>query len=144
MRPVSIRMFAWLFGLSCLLSLGLTWLASGMIDFGFALRAEAAHTLAIRILWIRLAGVAFAVWLMALVVAGRSRAARGALLLRWLLGLSTSIAFLRAIGILLPSAMIGPAAVAISVAQLAIEGFAIVILFGDDAAEWFEPRSAYR
>ena len=143
MRPTSIRIFATLFGLSCLLSLGLAWLASGMTDFGFPLTAEAARTLATRILWVRLAGVAFAIWLMVMVVAGRSRAARGALALRWLLGLATSVAFLRATGLLLPSATTG-AAIAISVAQLAIEGFAILVLFGDDAAEWFEPPFARR
>ena len=97
-RPASITLFALLFGFSVVVSLLLALYAARTTDFGFRLAPEAAQTLALRIRAIRLFGIAFAVSLMLLVVFGKSRAARSALGLRWVLGLVTSIAFLRGLG----------------------------------------------
>ena len=142
-RPQSITLFAALFGFSTLVSLLLAFYAARTTDFGFRLAPEAAHTLAMRISAIRLFGVAFALSLMLLVVFGKSRAARGALGLRWVLGLATSIAFLRAIGVVMLTGGGGMAAIALSIIQLSVEGFAILILYGEDAATWFDRRFGY-
>jgi hypothetical protein len=130
-----------LFGFSALVSLLLALYATRATEFGFAIAPEAAHTLEVRIKTIRLLGIAFALSLMLLVAFGRSRAARGALGLRWVLGLATSIAFLRATGVITLPAATGVAAVTLSVIQLGVEGFAILILYGEDAASWFDRRS---
>jgi NAD/NADP transhydrogenase beta subunit len=142
-RPVSITVFAVFFGASVLLSLLLALDAARTTDFGFALAPQAAHTLALRICAIRLLGVVFALSLMLLVVFGKSRAARGALGLRWALGLVTSVAFLRGIGVVVPIGGGGMAAIALSILQLGAEGFAILLLYGEDAAAWFERRFGY-
>lgn len=128
------------FGFSIIVSLLLALYAARTADFGFKLAPEAAHTLAMRITAIRLLGIAFALSLMLLVVFGKSRAARSALGLRWVLGLLTSVAFLRGIGMIVPVGESGMAAIVLSIIQLSAEGFAILVLYGDDAAEWFDRR----
>jgi NAD/NADP transhydrogenase beta subunit len=131
------------FGFSVIVSLLLAFYAARTTDFGFKLAPEAAHTLAVRITAIRLLGIAFALSLMLLVVFGKSRAARSALGLRWVLGLVTSVAFLRGIGVIVPVGGSGMAAITLSIAQLSAEGFAILVLYGDDAAAWFDRQFGY-
>jgi hypothetical protein len=134
-------LFAVIFGCSALLSLVLALYPGGSTDFGFAIAPEAAQTLTRRIQAIRLFGIAFAVSLMLLVVFGRSRGARGALGLRWVLGLATSVAFLRGIGVVVPLGGSGTTAIALSILQLVVEGVATLLLYGDEASEWFERRT---
>ena len=135
-RPLSIKIFAFLFAASGLLSFALAVATSRSMVFGVTLTPQAAETLAQRIYWVRLAGLGFAAVLFALVLFARSAAARGALLLRWTMALLSSVAFLRGIGIV-PAEGTTPTIVAASVAQLGIEGLAIVVLYGPDAAAWF-------
>ena len=142
-RPLSITVFAILFGFSVAISLLLALNAAQTTSFGFALAPEAARTLAVRIMAIRLFGVAFALSLLLLVFFGKSRAARAALGLRWVLGLATSVAFLRGIGVVVPASGSGMAVLVLSIIQLSVEGFAILILYGEDAATWFERRFVY-
>lgn len=142
-RPPSIILFGVLFGFSGSLSLLLAFYAARTTNFGFALAPEAAHTLAMRISAVRLLGIAFALSLMLLVVFAKSRAARSALGLRWVLGLVTSVAFLRGIGVIVPLGRSDTAAIALSIFQLSIEGFAILVLYGNDAAAWFDRRFGY-
>ena len=142
-RPVSIKLFAILFGLSSIVSFGLAVVGTRSMTFGFTIAPDAAHTLAMRILWIRLFGIAFALSLLVMIVFGRSKAARGALIMRWLLGLATSAAFLRGTGLMMPGGATGPVLVLASAVQLTIEGLAIVLLFGEDAADWFDRRLAF-
>lgn len=142
-RPLSITVFAVLFGLSVAISLLLALNAAQATSFGFALAPEAARTLAVRIMAIRLFGVAFALCLLLLVFFGKSRAARAALGLRWVLGLATSVAFLRGMGVVVPASGSGMAALVLSIVQLIVEGFAILVLYGEDAAAWFERRFVY-
>ena len=138
---MSIKVFAALFGCATLWSLMIAVSLAGSARFGFAMTPEAAATLAQRILAIRLLGIAFAATLLAFVVLGRSRAARGALGARWVLGLLTSVAFLRGTGIVSPAEGVGTAVVALSVLQLAAEGLAIAILYGSDASDWLDSVS---
>jgi len=142
-RPLSIKLFALLGGFSIILSLLLAFYAARTSEFGFAIPPPAAQAIAARIMAIRLGGVAFAALLMLLVIFGRSRAARSALGLRWLMGLVTSLAFLRGVGVLAPLGAGGTAAIALSVIQVSIEGFAMLLLYGQDAAVWFDRRSVY-
>ena len=143
-RPVSITLFGALFGFSVIVSLLLALYAARTTDFGFKLAPEAAQTLAMRITAIRLLGIAFAVTLMLLVIFGKSRAARSALGWRWILGLVTSIAFLRGIGVVVPAGQSGMAAIIFSIVQLIVEGLAILVLYGEDAAAWFDRGFRYR
>ncbi|MEP7211340.1 MAG: hypothetical protein ABI740_10925 [Alphaproteobacteria bacterium] len=142
-RPPSITLFALLFGFSVTVALLLALYAARTTDFGFKLAPEAAHTLAMRVSMIRLLGIAFALSLMLLVVFGKSRAARSALGLRWVLGLVTSVAFLRGIGVIVPAGGSGMALIVLSIIQLSAEAFAILVLYGDDAATWFDRRFGY-
>jgi hypothetical protein len=142
-RPPSITLFAALFGFSVLVSLLLALYAGWTTDFGVKLAPEAAHTLALRIKAIRLFGIALALSLMLLVVFGKSRAARNTLGLRWVLGLATSVAFLRGVGLIVPPSGSGMAATTLSIIQLSAEGFAILVLYGEDAATWFDRRFGY-
>ncbi|MDO7842360.1 hypothetical protein [Sphingomonas immobilis] len=142
-RPTSITVFALLFGFSTLVALLLALYATRTSDFGFRIAPDAAQTLAARIMTIRLLGIAFALSLMLLIFFGRSRAARGALGLRWMLGLATSIAFLRAAGMITLPSESGAAAITLSIIQLSVEGLAILILYGEDAATWFDRRRVY-
>jgi hypothetical protein len=142
-RPPSITLFAGLFSFSTMISLLLALYAVRTTNFGFTLAPEAAHTLAMRIMAIRLFGIAFALSLMLLVVFGKSRAARGALGLRWVLGLVTSVAFLHGIGVTVALGGTGTAAIGLSIIQLSAEGFAILVLYGEDAALWFDRRFGY-
>jgi len=138
MRPLSIRLFAALFGVSVLLSLGLAVYAGQTMIFGFPIKPDAAATLAKRILMIRILGAAFALSLMLLVVLAKSRAARSALALRWVLGAVTSVAFLRGVGLVDPGATGDGAMMALSLVQLSVEALAILLLYGEDAAAWFD------
>lgn len=142
-RPLSIRLFALCFGFSVIVSLLLAFYAAQTTRFSFRITPEAAHTLAMRISAIRLLGIGFAIVLMLLVVFGRSRAARGALGVRWVLGLATSFAFLRGVGMIAPAGGGDMAAIGLSIIQLSAEGFAILMLYGDDAAIWFDRRLGY-
>lgn len=142
-RPVSITLFAALFGFATLISLLLAVYAARVTSFGFTLTPDAAQTLSRRIMTIRLTGTAFALSLMLLVVFRKSAAARSALGLRWVLGLATSIAFLRGIGVIIPPGQAGMAATGLSIIQLTAEGFAILILYGGDAVGWFERGYRY-
>lgn len=137
-QPTSINLFALFFGCSVALSLVLALDAAQTARFGFALAPEAAETLAWRISAIRLLGIAFAVTLMLLVIFSGSRGARSALGLRWLLGLVTSVAFLRGIGVTVPVGDGGLAPIVLSIVQLMAEGFAILLLYGENAATWFD------
>ena len=138
-RPVSISLFAALFGFATIVSMLLAIYTTRMPHFGLALTPDAARTLTARILTIRLIGIGFALSLMLCVVFGKSSAARWALGMFWLLGLATSVAFLRGIGVITPGGAAGlTAATGLSIIQLCAEGFAILILYGGDASPWFE------
>jgi hypothetical protein len=141
-RHVSIQIFTILFALSLLLSCALAYHASTHLRFAFALTPDAAARLAFRVQAVRAAGLAFALLLMLLVIVGRSRAARGALSLRWLLGLVTSYAFLRGTGLAAPLAEREVAVVTASAFQLCLEACALVVLYGEDAAAFFGSRRA--
>lgn len=140
-RPLAIRLFALLFGLSLLCSVGLALYSANTMAFGFPMTSDAAATLTKRILIIRLAGAAFAIFLMLLIVFARSRAARSALVVRWLLSAATSVVFLRAVGLVHPAGASDMLAMAASSIQLTLEALAILVLFGEDAGTWFERRS---
>jgi hypothetical protein len=139
-RPLSITLFALLFGFAVIVSGLLALYAVGSPDFGFPIAPAAAETLIQRIKTIRLFGIGFAVVLMLLVVFARSPAARNTLGLRWILGFGTSVAFLRGVGAIAPLGVGDHAAIALSVIQLGVEGLAILLLYGEDAAPWFERR----
>lgn len=136
-RPLSIILFGTLFAFALAIALLLTLYAGPATEFGFALPPAAREVLLQRIAAIRLVGIGVALSLLVLVVCGRSRGARAALGVRWLLGVGTSIAFLRGIGMVLPGAGNDVAAVTLSVVQIGAEGLAILLLYGDDAAPWF-------
>jgi len=137
-RPLSITVFALMFGFAVIVSGVLALYAGRTPDFGIPIAPEAAATLAMRIKAIRFIGIAFAVSMMLLVVFGNSPAARNTLGLRWILGVGTSVAFLRGIGAIAPMGDGDVAAIALSITQLGVEGLAILLLYGDDAAPWFD------
>lgn len=139
-RPTSITLFAVCFLFSLLISSLLAFYAAQSTDFGFKLTPEAAQTLLMRIKLIRLVGIGFALWLMLMILFGRSRTARGALGLRWILGLLTSVAFLRGVGVTVTAGGNDLTATGLSIIQLGVEGFAILILYGENAAVWFDRR----
>ncbi|WCM29412.1 hypothetical protein NDN01_11230 [Sphingomonas sp. QA11] len=139
-QPLSIRLFALLFGFSVILSVTLALYTARSMAFGFPITPEASAILAGRILAIRMVGAAFALSLMLLVFFFKSRSARGTLVARWVLGVVTSVAFLRGIGIVDPVNDGGMATLAISLIQLTMEAFAILLLYGEDAADWFDMR----
>ena len=141
-RHVSIQIFTILFALSLLLSCALAYHASTHLRFAFPLTPDAAAKLVFRVQAVRATGLAFALFLMLLNIVGRSQAARSALVLRWLLGLITSYAFLRGIGLAAPLPHKELAVVAASAFQLLLEACALVVLYGDDAAAFFRPRLA--
>ncbi len=85
-------------------------------------------------------GAAFALSLMLLIIFFKSRSARGTLVARWVLGVVTSVAFLRSIGIVDPINDGGVTAMVVSLVQLTVEAFAILLLYGEDAADWFDAR----
>lgn len=97
-------------------------------------------TLVMQIQAIRAAGLGLALFLMLLVVLSASRAARRALALRWLFGVMTSVAFLRGSGLIQPLGQHEAAIIATSTFQLALEALAILLLYGEDATDWFEAR----
>ena len=66
--------------------------------------------------------------------------ARSALALRWFLGLVTSAAFLRGAGLMGPLAQNDLAVISASCFQLGLEAFAILLLYGEDANQWFDRR----
>jgi len=139
-QPISIRLFAVLFGFSIAVSALLAFSTARSMTFGFAIAPDAARLLASRILTIRMFGVAFALSLMLLVFFFKSRAARSALAARWLLGVATSVVFLRSIGVVDPAGDGGSVAMGVSILQLTVEAFAILLLYGEDAADWFDKR----
>ena len=139
-QPVSIRLFGVLFGFSIAVSALLALYTARSMTFGFPITPEAASTLAGRILAIRMFGIAFAVSLMLLVFFFKSRSARGTLVARWVLGVLTSVAFLHSIGVVDPTSKGSAAAMAVSLIQLIVEAFAILLLYGEDAADWFDTR----
>lgn len=139
-RYRSVQLFAGLFMVSLLLSAALAVEGTSQLTFAFHLPPEAAATLARRIAVIRTVGLALAALLMLLVLFGASRTARGALGARWVLGVVTSLAFLRGSGLVQPLAQHDAAMIALSVGQLVLEGFAILLLYGEDATEWFVLR----
>jgi len=55
----------------------------------------------------------------------------------------TSVAFLRGIGMIVPAGGSGMAAIVLSIIQLSAEALAILVLYGDDAATWFDRRFGY-
>lgn len=135
-----VRLFAVLFAISLLFSAALTYYATHTMSFAFPIAPEAMTTLVMRIQAIRAAGLVVALFLMLLVVLSASRAARTALALRWLLGVMTSVAFLRGSGLIHPLAQHETAIIATSAFQLALEALAILFLYGEDATDWFEAR----
>ncbi|TCP67885.1 hypothetical protein [Sphingomonas sp. PP-CE-1G-424] len=137
---LSIRLFAVLFAISLMFSAALAYYATRTISFAFPIAPEAMTTLVMRIQAIRAVGLGLALFLMLLVVLSASRAARSALALRWLLGVVTSLAFLRGSGLIQPLAQHDTAIIATSALQLAMEALAILLLYGEDAADWFETR----
>ena len=136
----SIRLFAALFATSLLLSAALAYHASHTMSFAFPIAPAAMETLVWRIQIVRAVGLGFALLLMAFVVFAASRDARNALALRWLLGVVTSVAFLRGAGLIHPMAQHDTAIVVTSALQLALEALAILVLYGEDAADWFDRR----
>ena len=142
-RPVSVTLSAALFGFATIVSVLLALYAARTTNFGFKLTPDAAQTLATRIMAIRLIGIAFAFSLMLLVVFCKSSAARNALVLRWVLGLTTSVAFLRGIGVITPTGASAMAATTLSIIQLSAEALAIAMLYSSDAAAWFERHFRY-
>ncbi len=137
---LSIRLFAALFAISLMFSAALTYYATHTMSFAFPIAPEAMTTLVKRIQAIRAVGFGLALFLMLLVVLSASRAARGALALRWILGVMTSVAFLRGSGLMQPLAEHDIAIIATSAFQLALEALAILSLYGEDATDWFEAR----
>ena len=141
MRQLSIKMFGWLFTLSLLLSAALAYRVTSNMTFAFPLAPEAAETLTLRIQLARAIGLGFALLLMLMVIVAGSRGARSALALRWLLGVATSAAFLRGAGLVGPFAQNDMAVISASCFQLGLEAFAILLLYGEDANQWFDrPR----
>lgn len=136
----SIRLFAVLFTLSLGVSAVLAMVVTGQLTFAFHLPPEAAASLEERIAIIRAAGLGLAAVLMLLVSFAASRAARGALMARWFLGVATSIGFLRGAGLVQTLPVHDGLLITASVLQIALEGFAILLLYGEDASEWFVLR----
>ncbi len=136
----SIRLFAGLFAMSLMLSAALAYYASRTMSFAFPIAPAAMATLVMRIQIVRAVGLGFAVLLMLLVFFAASRDARNALAVRWLLGVVTSVAFLRGAGLIHPMAQHDTAIIATSTLQLAVEALAILLLYGEDATDWFEMR----
>ena len=136
-RYRSIQLFSILFTISLLLSAALAVELTSEISFAVRLTPEAAATLAARIQLIRALGLGFALLLMLLVAFAASRASRSALAARWVLGVATSIAFLRGCGLVQPLPQLDAALIALSLFQILLEGFAILLLYGEDANEWF-------
>lgn len=137
---LSIRLFAVLFAISLMFSAALAYYATRTMSFAFSIAPEAMTTLVMRIQAIRAVGLGLALFLMLLVVLSASRAARSGLALRWLLGVVTSFAFLRGSGLIQPLAQHDTAIIATSALQLAMEALAILLLYGEDATDWFETR----
>lgn len=136
----SIQLFALLFLVSLLLSAGLAVEITGQMTFAVKLTPQAAATLAWRIQLIRMIGLGLALVLMLLVAFAASRGARSALAARWVLGVVTSAAFLRGSGLVHPFAAHDTALIALSSFQILLEGLAILLLYGEDANEWFVLR----
>ncbi|WP_232280464.1 hypothetical protein [Sphingomonas sp. PAMC 26605] len=126
--------------MSLMLSAALAYYASRTMSFAFPIAPAAMATLVMRIQIVRAVGLGFAVLLMLLVFFAASRDARNALAVRWLLGVVTSVAFLRGAGLIHPMAQHDTAIIATSTLQLAVEALAILLLYGEDATDWFEMR----
>lgn len=137
---LSIRLFAALFATSLMFSAALTYYATRTMSFAFPIAPEAMTTLVMRIQAVRAVGFGLALFLMLLVILSASRAARRVLALRWLVGVMTSVAFMRGSGLIQPLAQHDAAIIATSAFQLALEALAILLLYGEDATDWFEAR----
>lgn len=140
MRYVSIKMFGWLFTLSLLLSAALAYRVTSDMTFAFPLTPEAAETMTMRIQLARAVGLGFALLMMLAIIFIGSRGARSALALRWLLGVVTSAAFLRGAGLIGPFGPNDMAVISASCFQLGLEACAILLLYGEDASQWFDRR----
>lgn len=136
-QPLSIRLFALLSGLSAFLALGVALYVAKSTSFGFPIDAQAAQTLAARILAIRIFGFAFALSLIVAIFFAGSRTARSALVLRWILGIATSVPFLRGIGVVVAYGGENAAIIGLAIVQPVMEGLAILLLYGEDARDWF-------
>lgn len=136
-RYRSIQLFSLLFTISLLMSTALAFKVTSQISFPVRLTPEAAATLDMQIQQIRTIGLGLALMLLLLVAFAASRSARSALAARWVLGIATSIAFLRGIGLVQPLSEHDGAIIAVSVFQILLEAFAILLLYGADANEWF-------
>ena len=139
-RHPSIKLFAGLFAVSLLLSCGLVYQITSQMTFAFPITPEAAATLTARVQAIRAISLSFALLLMLLVMFAASRASRGALALRWVVGVVTSIAFLRGAGLVDQLSQYDVPIIATSAFQLGVEALAVLLLYGDDANEWFDVR----
>ena len=139
-RHPSIKLFAGLFTLSLLLSCGLAYQITSPMTFAFTITPEAAATLTARVQAIRAISLTLALLLMLLVIFAASRAFRGALALRWVVGVVTSIAFLRGAGLIDQLSQYDVPIIATSAFQLGVEALAVLLLYGEDANEWFDVR----
>lgn len=137
---LSIRLFTAFFSINLIISAMLGYYATRTMNFAFPIAPEAMATLALRIQIIRAVGLGIALLLMLLVILRASRSARSALALRWLLGVTTSVAFLRGAGLISPLSQHDGGIIATSALQLALEAFAILLLYGEDANDWFARR----
>lgn len=139
-RHPSIKLFAGLFTLSLLLSCGLAYQITSQMTFAFTITPEAAATLTARVQAIRAISLTLALLLMLLVIFAASRAFRGVLALRWVVGVVTSIAFLRGAGLVDQLSQYDVPIIATSAIQLGVEALAVLLLYGEDANEWFDVR----
>ena len=139
-RHPSIKLFAGLFTVSLLLSCGLAYQITSQMTFAFPITPEAAATLTARVQAVRAISLTFALLLMLLVIFAASRASRGALALRWVVGVVTSIAFLRGAGLVDQLSQFDAPIIATSAFQLGAEALAVLLLYGEDANEWFDLR----
>ena len=139
---LSVRLSLGIFVSSLFLSAVLAYQASRAMIFAFPMAPEAMTTLVHRIQAVRAVGLGVALVLMMFVFFAASRAAREALAFRWLLGVATSVAFLRGAGMIHPLPDHDAMIIAVSAVQLGLEATAILLLYGEDASEWFRRRSA--
>lgn len=137
---LSIRRFAAMFAIDLILSAALAYYSTRTTNFAFPITPEAMTTLAPRIRMIRAVGSGIALLVMLLGKFGSSRAACVALALGWLLGITTSVTFLHGAGLVGPRAQLDGGIITTSALQLILAPFAIALLYGDDATDWFDRR----
>ncbi|MES3057668.1 hypothetical protein O6V14_18700 [Sphingomonas faeni] len=143
-KSLSIRLFAALFAISLMFSTALTYYATRTMSFAFPICTRGDDDVGYADSgdpgsWLRassvpdVTGCPFG-------LAGCSPCAGFALALRWLFGVMTSVAFLRGSGLIQPLGQHEAAIIATSTFQLALEALAILLLYGEDATDWFEAR----